>query len=372
MVVEETTAGEDVLPKLPKLRSNSIQLAPRNSLLDSIDALSNEKIAAAVVAGSVQQSAITGPSPLAGLAKNHNDDGDDTTAFGSAPTQAEPLEVEVVELEQLGVDTLYHARTLPSSASALSGSGSSSGRPFGRAGGTVFYNLDSGSHPMGLNTLRAKKETQTRNPAVSLGMFKPQGQDSAGNIAPRSSLAMEKTPPKARSPPPVPPLNRLPPPPVPVSASASSLLPRSPPALDTGTPDSPTSSQQQQQQEVVFHTPSSHLAAAKNALQSPAAPRSQLLPSEMVEKNPLQSPAVGKRGNTVSAATFQLGPFQHGDHTLPLPPLHSLNDADLLKNSLQSPGPAPPRRQSFLASQQEPAALPPPVFGNGAANDEDS
>jgi hypothetical protein len=85
---------------------------------------------------------------------------------------------------------------------------------------------------------------------------------------------------------------------------------------------------------------------------------------------------VGQRRSalgTVSAATFfELTPIingsdgsttmTNGQHhsAVPLPPLHSLNDADLLKNPLQSP--APLRRRSVQPADVVVDALPPPAL----------
>ena len=102
--------------------------------------------------------------------------------------------------------------------------------------------------------------------------------------------------------------------------------------------------------------------AGKNPLQSPAPPRTH--PFDSLEKNFLQSPAPNGRRASHPDIAFELTPFNGAGASaaaVPLPPLATLNDADLDKGPMQSP--AFVHRKSQQSGQQwEAEPLPPPAL----------
>jgi hypothetical protein len=389
---------------LNKLRSGSVMITPRaaHAIVDGIEALDDEEIeqraaevAAAAAATAAALAATTAPTkPIAAA---------DSGTCASSPSAIQPLEVEVVRLEQIGVDTLQSqpALSVPSSPTAggdgeddptMKKNGRTPPRPYaGRSTNTVYFSH--GFAPSGINTLRGRQAAAAAStgaagssrPAVAASTFEPIADDDIADADAASSATEATTATDRASSAPtraVPPLVDLAAAAVASSSAASASSSTSPSSrplsLDTSTPvalaDEDAAVAQYQQQQL-FSTPSKGGDSFKNPLQSPVAPRSQLTAAEMEPKNPLQSPAVGQRRSalgTVPAATFfELTPIINGSDgsttngqqhhsAVPLPPLHSLNDADLLKNPLQSP--APLRRCSVHPADVVVDALPPPAL----------
>jgi hypothetical protein len=380
-------------PALNKLRSGSVMVTPRaaHAIVDGIEALDDEEIEQR--AAEVAAAAAATAAALAAAAPSKPTAAADNGTSASSSSAIQPLEVEVVRLEQIGVDTLQsQSVSVPSSPTAgddeddptkKKQNGRTPPRPYaGRSTNTVYFSH--GFAPSGINTLRGRQAAAaaaggSSRPAVAASTFEPIADDDAADVDAAPSVveteadaARPSAPTRA-----VPPLIDLAA--ASSAAASSSTSPSSRPlSLDTSTPvalaDEDAAVAQYQQQQL-FSTPSKGGDSFKNPLQSPVAPRSQLTAAEMEPKNPLQSPAVGQRRSalgTVPAATFfELTPIINGSDgsttngqqhhsAVPLPPLHSLNDADLLKNPLQSP--APLRRCSVHPADVVVDALPPPAL----------
>lgn len=303
----------------------------------------------------------------------------DNDDFSPPPPPPPAMQVQVVDMEQIGVEILTSSPVRLSlggdPAAAAAGANNNAmprhraslilpprpivGRPTTRS---VFYTHTSA--PIGVNTLRATSDAHTRGP-ITDAFFAAIDDQTAAAAAATVAATQKSTPPvrvhaavdlhadtsddeDLPPPPREPAAMQTPPRGAAAAASAASgvstttpVSPASPPPLDTS--DEAT--------EGDFSTPDRRgVYPRKSILQSPSPPPNLPADAADLDKNPLQSPLVGRRASDGPASlAFHLAPFASGagttvradeleaDPDVPPPPQESFNDADLDKGPLQSP-----------------------------------